>query len=131
MTERGFRILGVSGVGLMFVMGGSGSLFLAGEPYALPVTLGGAVVQVAILAIVIGALQVRVSLIGNTVSRGALVRSRRLGRTVRWTMLAAIVALLVGGAVRAAGGDTASFVSAVVTSIFLGVVARAVRRSYA
>ncbi|MBF9134376.1 hypothetical protein I0C86_36425 [Plantactinospora sp. S1510] len=111
---------------LMFFSAGGIAMLVAGEAPALPFAVGGVVAQLSVVALVVGVLRVRVTLVGDTVARTALVAARRLFATVRVVLLVT-VALLVGYAVvRLVTGDpwtllTTGIVGSVLWLLALGL----------
>src|SRR5690349_23707022 len=100
-----------------FFTAGGISLLAAGEPPGLPFAAGGAVLQLAAIALVVATRRVRRTLDGQTVARSSLISARRTSGWVRRSTLATLLALIAYGAVRLALGDPWSLVTAGIIGI--------------
>lgn len=111
-----------------FFTAGGVSLTAAGELPGLPLAIGGAVVQLALVIIVVAVIRIRRTLTGQTIARSALTSARRTAIFVRRLALAAIAGLLAYALVRVILGDRWTLLTAVFISIPLWVVATGARR---
>jgi hypothetical protein len=107
-----------------FFTAGGVSLLVAGELPGLPFAVGGAVLQIAAIALVVATWHVRRTLDGRTVARSSLLTARRAAGWVRRITLATLIALLGYGVIRLTLGDPWSLVTACVISIGLFLLAR-------
>ena len=107
-----------------FFTAGGISLLIAGELPGLPLAIGGAVLQIAAIALVVATWRVRRTLDAQTVARSALQTARLTSGWVRRITLTTLFALLGYGVIRLALGDPWSLVTACVISIGLFLLAR-------
>jgi hypothetical protein len=66
-----------------FFTAGGISLLIAGELPGLPFAVGGAIVQLALIALVVASLNIRRTVAGDTISSTTLVAARRTATFVR------------------------------------------------
>lgn len=92
------------------------SLLAAGELPGLPFAVGGAVVQLALVVLVVAMLRVRRSLDGQTIARTALVTARRTTVAVGRAALATLAALLLYALARLTLGDRGTLLTAGIIS---------------
>ena len=107
-----------------FFTAGGISLLTAGELPGLPFAVGGAVLQLAAIALVVATWHVRRTLDGQTVARSSLLTARRASGWVRRITLAVLIALIAYGVVRLTLGDLWSLVTACIIGIGLSLLAR-------
>jgi hypothetical protein len=113
---------------LMFFTAGGTALLVAGEAPGLPFAVGGLVMQLSVVALVVGVLRVRATLVGDTVARTVMVANRRLFAAIRVVLLVTI-ALLVGYAlVRLALGDPWALLTTGIVGVVLWMLARGMAR---
>jgi hypothetical protein len=105
-----------------FTVGGI-SLVAAGELPGLPLAVGGAVVQLAVLAIVLAGLRVRSTLTGGTVSRVAVSAALRTLTIVRIGTVTTIFAAMLYAIARAIVGDRWTLLTAAIMAIILWATA--------
>jgi hypothetical protein len=107
-----------------FFTAGGVSLVAAGELSGLPFAVGGAVLQIAAIALVVATWHVRRTLDGQTVARSSLVTARRAAGWVRRVTLATLIVLLGYGVIRLTLGDPLSLITACIIDIGLFLLAR-------
>jgi len=109
-----------------FTFGGI-SLVTAGEVAGLPFAVGGAVLQIAAVALVGAARGVSRSLESQTVARPAMVAARRRVAVIRRVALGTVIVLFLYGVTRLVLGDPWSLVTAALIGFVLFLFANGIR----
>ncbi|MFC6016477.1 hypothetical protein ACFP2T_09725 [Plantactinospora solaniradicis] len=131
MRQGAWRMVGAAVVVLAlltFFSAGGTALLVAGEAPGLPFAVGGLVTQLSVIALVVGVLRVRATLVGDSVARTAVAATRRLLAVIRIVLLVT-VALLVGYAVvRLVAGDPWALLTTGIVGLVLWMLAGGVKR---
>jgi hypothetical protein len=98
-------------------------LTVAGEWAGVPLAVGGLVLAIAAITLTLSTLQIRGSLVRDSVSRESLLRARRTTRNVRRACLATLLGLLADGLIRGLVGEWWSMLTALVMGLVLFILA--------